>query len=254
MHPTINDLLVSLIVMSISLYDLLICRCVDQPRQNTHHMDMLAGSRCSKPMQQCRGGSMHSGTCAAVCACVGSKRCRTQPYPKGCCFFGCCRIEIEGGNEIPVLDNSTLGWCIDIQCAGLRPAPIRPGSEVAAAATTTTAAAVAGGDDLVVLRRELLKLPKAVAVRNFSVVHIVARLWVLTGCSYSWYSVWASLYDIECAGLRPAPIRPGSEVAAAAMTTTTAAAAAAAGGDLVVLRRELLKLPKAVAVSAAAAA
>jgi hypothetical protein len=36
---------------------------------------------------------------------------------------------------------------------------------VAAAATTTTAAAAADdGDDLVVLRRELLRLPRAVAV------------------------------------------------------------------------------------------
>lgn len=78
------------------------------------------------------------------------------------------RIEIEGGHEIPVLDNSALGWCIDIQCAGLRPAPIRPGSEVAEAAKMTAAgAAVAeGSDDLVVLRRELLRLPKAVAVQD----------------------------------------------------------------------------------------
>jgi hypothetical protein len=86
----------------------------------------------------------------------------------------CCRIEIEGGNEIPVLDNSTLGWCIDIQCAGLRPAPIRPGSEVAAQ-QTTTAEAAAGGDDLVVLRREMLQLPKAVAVSATLLVSIIIR-------------------------------------------------------------------------------
>jgi hypothetical protein len=84
--------------------------------------------------------------------------------PRCCC---CCRIEIEGGHEIPVLDNSALGWCIDIQVAGLRPAPIRPGSDVAAAATMNAAAAAAagGGEDLVVLRRELLRLPRAAAVR-----------------------------------------------------------------------------------------
>jgi hypothetical protein len=45
------------------------------------------------------------------------------------------------------------------------------------------------------------------------------------------------------------PIRPGSEVAE---QQTTTAEAAAGGNDLVVLRRELLQLPKAVAVSAAA--
>ena len=33
------------------------------------------------------------------------------------------RIEIEGGCEVPVLDGSALGWVIETQFAGLRPAP-----------------------------------------------------------------------------------------------------------------------------------
>lgn len=33
------------------------------------------------------------------------------------------RIEIEGGCEIPVLDGSALGWALEVQFAGLRPAP-----------------------------------------------------------------------------------------------------------------------------------
>jgi UDP-3-O-acyl-N-acetylglucosamine deacetylase len=31
------------------------------------------------------------------------------------CGVDNCRIEIEGGHEIPVLDNSALGWCIEVQ-------------------------------------------------------------------------------------------------------------------------------------------
>jgi UDP-3-O-[3-hydroxymyristoyl] N-acetylglucosamine deacetylase len=33
------------------------------------------------------------------------------------------RIEIEGGCEVPVLDGSALGWALEVQFAGLRPAP-----------------------------------------------------------------------------------------------------------------------------------
>ena len=38
-------------------------------------------------------------------------------------FLLLCRIEIEGGREIPVLDGSALGWAMEIQFAGLRLAP-----------------------------------------------------------------------------------------------------------------------------------
>lgn len=31
------------------------------------------------------------------------------------CGVDNARIEIEGGHEIPVLDNSALGWCIEVQ-------------------------------------------------------------------------------------------------------------------------------------------
>lgn len=45
------------------------------------------------------------------------------------------RIEIEGGSEIPIVDGSALGWCIEIQQAGLRPAgaPAAPPPAAAAA-------------------------------------------------------------------------------------------------------------------------
>lgn len=33
------------------------------------------------------------------------------------------RIEVEGGWEVPVVDGSAMGWALDIQFAGLRPAP-----------------------------------------------------------------------------------------------------------------------------------
>jgi hypothetical protein len=57
---------------------------------------------------------------------------------------------------------------------------------------TTTAEAAAGGDDLVVLRREMLQLPKAVAVGILLVVLLVAFadvigvdwLQVLVACSF----------------------------------------------------------------------
>ncbi|MEW5312073.1 MAG: hypothetical protein WDW38_003730 [Sanguina aurantia] len=38
------------------------------------------------------------------------------------CGVDNCRIEVEGGSEIPILDGSCLGWAINIQFAGLRPA------------------------------------------------------------------------------------------------------------------------------------
>jgi UDP-3-O-acyl-N-acetylglucosamine deacetylase len=34
------------------------------------------------------------------------------------CGVDNARIEIEGGHEIPVLDNSALGWCIEVQVRG----------------------------------------------------------------------------------------------------------------------------------------
>lgn len=34
------------------------------------------------------------------------------------CGVDNARIELEGGNEIPVLDNSALGWCVEIQVGG----------------------------------------------------------------------------------------------------------------------------------------
>ena len=33
------------------------------------------------------------------------------------------RIEVEGGEEMPIIDGSALGWTIQIQISGLRPAP-----------------------------------------------------------------------------------------------------------------------------------
>ncbi|KAI8475980.1 MAG: hypothetical protein J3K34DRAFT_464345 [Monoraphidium minutum] len=41
-----------------------------------------------------------------------------------CCGIDNARIEIEGGQEVPVLDNSSLGWALNIQQAGVREAPI----------------------------------------------------------------------------------------------------------------------------------
>eukprot|EP00195_Chlamydomonas_chlamydogama_P005783 CAMPEP_0202901626 /NCGR_PEP_ID=MMETSP1392-20130828/14362_1 /ASSEMBLY_ACC=CAM_ASM_000868 /TAXON_ID=225041 /ORGANISM="Chlamydomonas chlamydogama, Strain SAG 11-48b" /LENGTH=544 /DNA_ID=CAMNT_0049588215 /DNA_START=73 /DNA_END=1704 /DNA_ORIENTATION=+ len=43
------------------------------------------------------------------------------------CGVDNARIEIEGGAEIPIIDGSALGWVMEIQYAGLRPAPL-PGS------------------------------------------------------------------------------------------------------------------------------
>ncbi|KAF8058327.1 lpxC [Scenedesmus sp. PABB004] len=66
------------------------------------------------------------------------------------------RIEIEGGHEVPVLDNSALGWCIDIQCAQLRPAPLAPGG----------GAPVAAEGQVALGRRDLLRPRQAVAVQD----------------------------------------------------------------------------------------
>ena len=44
------------------------------------------------------------------------------------CGVDNARVEIEGGPEVPLLDGSALGWCLNIQQAGLRPATA-PGSD-----------------------------------------------------------------------------------------------------------------------------
>lgn len=36
------------------------------------------------------------------------------------CGVDNARIEIEGGSEVPVLDGSTVGWCVEVETAGLR--------------------------------------------------------------------------------------------------------------------------------------
>ncbi len=46
------------------------------------------------------------------------------------CGVDNARIELEGGQEVPVLDGSALGWALHIQQAGLRPAPVQGGKEV----------------------------------------------------------------------------------------------------------------------------
>ena len=46
------------------------------------------------------------------------------------CGVDNCRIEVEGGREVPVLDGSALGWVLEIQQSGLRPAPFEVGAGV----------------------------------------------------------------------------------------------------------------------------
>lgn len=46
------------------------------------------------------------------------------------CGVDNCRIEVEGGREVPVLDGSALGWVLEIQQSGLRPAPFEVGVQV----------------------------------------------------------------------------------------------------------------------------
>lgn len=69
------------------------------------------------------------------------------------CGVDNARIEIEGGHEIPVLDNSALGWCIEIQVAGMRPAPIRFSDEVPDGQTA-------------VVQRDVIMPSKAIAVQD----------------------------------------------------------------------------------------
>ena len=38
------------------------------------------------------------------------------------CGVDNARIELEGGSEVPIVDGSSLGWCIELQKAGVRPA------------------------------------------------------------------------------------------------------------------------------------
>lgn len=39
------------------------------------------------------------------------------------CGVDNARIEVEGGHEIPVLDNSSLGWCIEVQVSFISATP-----------------------------------------------------------------------------------------------------------------------------------
>ena len=39
-----------------------------------------------------------------------------------CCGVDNARIEIEGGEEVPVVDGSAMGWAINIVVCGLQPA------------------------------------------------------------------------------------------------------------------------------------
>lgn len=41
----------------------------------------------------------------------------------------CCRIEIEGGPEVPIIDGSALGWAIETQAVGVKRAPGKEGSQ-----------------------------------------------------------------------------------------------------------------------------
>lgn len=46
------------------------------------------------------------------------------------CGVDNARIEVEGGHEIPVLDNSSLGWCIEVQVrGGARGGEVREGGQ-----------------------------------------------------------------------------------------------------------------------------
>eukprot|EP00878_Enallax_costatus_P003781 GHUV01003997.1.p1 GENE.GHUV01003997.1~~GHUV01003997.1.p1 ORF type:complete len:368 (+),score=57.01 GHUV01003997.1:819-1922(+) len=76
--------------------------------------------------------------------------CQEHPCISSCSL---CRrwIEVEGGNEIPVLDNSALGWSIDVQCAGLRPAPVQGTEE---------------DEEPSIMQRDLLILNQGVAVQD----------------------------------------------------------------------------------------
>jgi len=44
------------------------------------------------------------------------------------CGVDNARIEVEGGHEIPVLDNSSLGWCVEVQVRLVSATPARANS------------------------------------------------------------------------------------------------------------------------------
>ncbi|PSC74552.1 UDP-3-O-[3-hydroxymyristoyl] N-acetylglucosamine deacetylase 2 [Micractinium conductrix] len=61
-----------------------------------------------------------------------------------CCGVDNARIEIEGGNELPIVDGSALGWASEVQRCGLRAAP--------AAADATAPRGIASPDEVVTVR------------------------------------------------------------------------------------------------------
>eukprot|EP00775_Hariotina_reticulata_P013610 gene13610-13735_t len=74
------------------------------------------------------------------------------------------RIEVEGGHEIPVLDNSALPWCIEVQVAGLRPAPVN--LDKGAGEPAPDAAADDEDEDHKVVQKNVFTPSKAVGVHD----------------------------------------------------------------------------------------
>jgi hypothetical protein len=57
------------------------------------------------------------------------------------------RIEIEGGDEVPIMDGSSLGWALEVQWAGLRTATGAAGKEQPRLALRPKEPVVVRGDD-----------------------------------------------------------------------------------------------------------
>ncbi|GAB4813684.1 hypothetical protein N2152v2_000730 [Parachlorella kessleri] len=55
------------------------------------------------------------------------------------CGVDNARIELEGGSEVPIVDGSALGWCIELQKAGVRPALEAAGGSAAGQQANRTA-------------------------------------------------------------------------------------------------------------------
>lgn len=78
------------------------------------------------------------------------------------------RIEIEGGSEVPIMDGSAQGWCVEAQVARLQPAPAKEGTPILIVASEKE---LEEQDDNVTLReRTVNALPRTTPVLSSPII------------------------------------------------------------------------------------
>jgi hypothetical protein len=154
------------------------------------------------------------------------------------CGVDNARIEIEGGHEIPVLDNSALGWCIEVQVRLWHCFVFR----VLGKDRCTTVADCCQTGWLGCFNCCSVQEHSAApwhGTRNWHLLLLFSLRTQCRGCVIGYNCVSEAEMEVACclllqvAGMRPAPIRFVDEVP---------------DGDTAVVRRDVIMPQKAIAV------